>query len=1002
MTIVVSMSIMIGWLLQIKDLVQIWSGTAPVPYNTAFAFFLLGSFLLVEGKIPKNISSTILFLAAILPLLTIAEIFFNLELSIDQFFVKHFVVTDTIHPGRMSIFSALTFVIVFVNFSINRHFAESIPCRLFSVVTSFGIILTSALALMGYFLNIRNLYAFGSYTPMAFETATMFILISVILIEELWSSIQKSNLQISSFLIGILLIMCSLSGYYISAKVEEDIIKAKIDGEVQLRIDVLTQKVNELGLSLVRMAKRSERVVQKLDMQTYEELWRKDALNYAEHFKGIAGIGFDDSSSKIIWIEPNGENLGAVGFQLSSDITRKDALDQSRNSLDFALTRSVDLKQNGRGFLVVSSMHYSNKDLLGYIHSAVRYQDFFSTLFNRNDYNISVEVDGESVFRKFEETNSVSNFWESEGKLSFNNIDWLIKIKPTPATLEKLTSKISLISLFVSVFISLLIAYLHLVTKRAIGAKSELRKLADWNDSIVNGSTLSIISTNEAGIVKSFNPAAERLTGYAASEVIDIHSPGLWHDQDEVIARASQLTQELKIQIQPGFSVFTAKSVGGEVDTNLWTFVTKSGERRSVLLSIHAIRGLDNKPTGFVGVIEDVTEKLAAEKILLRAIGDAKAASIAKSQFLANMSHEIRTPINGVLGMAGLLLDTDLSETQETYASAIEYSAESLLKIVNDILDISKFEAGKVKIEEINFDLEDVVAGVKLTLGFQAREKGLLLVSAIQANVPKWVRGDPSRLRQVLINLVGNALKFTEKGRITIALALVDEDSSKVTLKFEVLDTGIGIPENARSKLFQAFSQGEDSTNRKYGGTGLGLSISANIVKAMNGAIGVETEVGKGSNFWFQIEFKNGLAESKSRKTLEATANRKLRILLADDNVINQKVAKISLEKAGHFVDVATNGIEVISALKQLSFDLILMDCHMPEMDGYEATRLIRASLGMPYKDIPIIAMTANAMPEDRENCMASGMNDYLTKPFKIKELIELLNQMTFDADQVS
>ncbi|MBC7386571.1 MAG: response regulator [Cryobacterium sp.] len=392
---------------------------------------------------------------------------------------------------------------------------------------------------------------------------------------------------------------------------------------------------------------------------------------------------------------------------------------------------------------------------------------------------------------------------------------------------------------------------------------------------------------------------------------------------------------------------------------------------------------------GIAGVSTDVTslKRSEAEKADLRIQNEtARETSRLKSEFIANMSHEIRTPINGVIGTSDLLLESRLDPEQLKYAKAVRTSAEGLLTIINDILDFSKIEAGKLDVESVVFSPSQILSDVEQTLGFSIRQKKLAIKEKNSSSVPHSIFGDPGRIRQVLINLVGNALKFTAEGEIEISVT-----TEKDHLCYSVRDTGIGMTRDEISRLFEPFAQADQSVTKRFGGTGLGLSISRRLVELMGGKIGVSSEFGKGATFWFTLPCVEASPTPEKRhllsvENLEPPSSVAKRILLVEDNVVNQVITVKMLQKLGHIVEVATNGLEALTALARAEFDLVIMDCQMPEMDGYTATREIRKREARGiyrWSHVPIVALTANAMKEDEAKCLLSGMDAYLTKPIQ-------------------
>jgi len=641
-------------------------------------------------------------------------------------------------------------------------------------------------------------------------------------------------------------------------------------------------------------------------------------------------------------------------------------------------------------------------------------------------------------------------------------------------------------------------------------APSELARSAAFLEAMLNSAATAIISTDLDGIITSFNASATRMLGYEAEELIGRATPAVFHEAEEVRARADELRDELGREIEPGFEVFVANVRLDETETREWTYVHKNGKRFAVLLTVSSLldsRGIpfgylgiarelasENSPSGsalaysrtpaerswqissrvgwliaFLGAVslsllpwageaalallpvltllcllglfvlythhqivsrleqrmhlmaEEITtcrvikEELHQSQARLRAARNAaEAASRAKSEFLATMSHEIRTPMNGVIGAIGLLLEGYLNQRQRDLATIARSSGDALLDIINDILDYSKIEAGAMQVERAPFDLLTSIEEVLELFAPRVVEKNLELRLKVAPEVPQAYLGDVVKIRQVLANLVGNAVKFTEEGSIELRVELeparsaADAAPQQPCLRFVVEDTGIGISRDIKPRLFGLFEQADASTTRCFGGTGLGLAISKRLVELMGGVVGVESEPGVGSKFWFTLTVELDPSPPQMAGTRAmATARRRqfsARVLVVDDNAINQRVAQLMIESLGPSVDLAHNGQECLHLIQQNSYDLVFMDCEMPLIDGFEATRRIRAFEDQRARGaedtapgeasrLPIVALTAKALADDREKCREAGMDDYLAKPAPIGALANVLER---------
>ncbi len=415
--------------------------------------------------------------------------------------------------------------------------------------------------------------------------------------------------------------------------------------------------------------------------------------------------------------------------------------------------------------------------------------------------------------------------------------------------------------------------------------------------------------------------------------------------------------------------------------------------------NIAPIRNLENEIIGIIGISLNITERKHNEQELLHAKELAEAGTQAKNEFIASVSHEFRTPMNGILGLSEILRNTNLTHEQLDLLKGITTSADNLLVLLNDVLDFSAIEAGKMEIDYQAFDLNKLLDDINLVIGIRAKEKDLEFNIIKEENLPNILVGDAQRLRQIIINLANNAVKFTEEGKVNVNITKQKTEDNKLTIRFEVADTGIGIPHAAMQSLFQVFSRVKQDKSKLIAGTGLGLSICKKLTDMMQGDIGVESVQGKGSMFWFTLPFEVGVQKAivDEIKPIEIVkSDGKKHILLVDDNHINQRISKFHLEKMGLKVDQAYNGQEALSKYCQNNYDLIVLDIQMPIMDGYEVAKAIRDVEKNTARHIPIIALTANAMKGDKEKYLNAGMDDYISKPFTLDTFSKVINAQLF------
>lgn len=763
----------------------------------------------------------------------------------------------------------------------------------------------------------------------------------------------------------IILFIINLATWYFASQIEEDNIRKLSRSHFLTVQKVLKDNLRENSLALQRMAKRWS-----TDRGSQEKTWRSDALSYSNDLLGVVGTGFADRESRIKWIEPADLNRSAIGFKLDSEQVRKKAIENSLSSRGPVVTGLIQLRQDGLGYLIICPVYVDN-DLDGFVYLVARYSDYFAEMISSDEFKISVREQDINIYSDSEEVSrSQMQKLGYKGNVQINEeVNWVVTSIPTEKLLSSNQGSRVYLFLFISLSFSLLI---YLILNKHFQLKKSSQEL------IAQESWLRLVADSQPHLMWTCIPDGPcdflsrqwvDFTGVPESEQLGFGWLAQIHpdDKDHVLSEwkknvVTEKTFDMKFRIR-----------------------RHDGEFRWFHTKAIPIKSKDEKIIRWLGSNTDVHDLMTAKE-------QAEAASKAKALFLASMSHEIRTPLNGVIGMVSLLKTTALTVEQADFVKHIDQSGTLLMSLINDILDLSKIEAGQMQLEEVDFNLEQAIDHVISSFQFSAKNKGIFLKSHFHRPVPHWVRGDVARLKQVMVNLIGNAIKFTSEGGVTLRTQVLSESPTNLKVEISIEDSGIGISKESLSKLFSNFTQANESINRKFGGTGLGLAISKLIVDKMKGEVEVQSTEGKGSTFSVRIDFPIGkevIIEAESQLNPETLLTGK--VLIAEDNTVNQKVAQSMLKKMGVDSLIANNGIEAIDLLEKFQFDIILMDCQMPEMDGFEATGKIRQS-SRHYKNIPIIAMTANAMSGDKERCFEAGMNDYVSKPVTIPQLKYVLS----------
>lgn len=738
-------------------------------------------------------------------------------------------------------------------------------------------------------------------------------------------------------------------------------------------LHILKQSLNDRLLALDRMANRH-----RSNTIAEQGRWQKDARNYYENFSGFKEIVWVDTSFVAQWTYPQNNANVTNSLDYTRFKSRSDLLSYTKQTKEGAIfSTSIDFKPRE---LTLASLHPTfferSQDISGYIIAIYDTSLVFQPL-NRDNFSLNLAMQGQSIHSH--NGSYKTDHWISS-QFNLRNVTLEVKLSSTThfATSRIYSEKIviliillTLLSFLVAIYSAHLFLSKHRVTElyqKSKDAKETLDEIAIY------------AKTDNKGLITEVNQKFCEISGYTKEELIgrdhriinSKHHPKSFFVELWSTIKAGNIWRgQIKNKAKDGRFYW--------VDTSIIPRYTKTG----VLGSYTVIR-------------TDITKEKEAEQDLLKAKDVAEKALAVKSQFLANMSHEIRTPMNGVTGLTKLLLDMTDDPAIIDKLKTIQSCSDSLITIINDILDYSKIEAGKLDIEHTPFNIKRCVEDIYKLLTPRAEHKGLSLKLECGSDIT-WIYGDPVRIRQILTNLVANAIKFTQAGEVRIKFSSTKgEQNGSHKIRFDIIDAGIGIPRDVMPKLFSAFTQADVSTTRKFGGTGLGLSICKGLVESMKGKIWATSIEGKGSTFSFEISFMEAPPQQEQEHKLSKTDQNfaqtyPLRILVAEDNSVNQVVIRGFLKRLGYEVNLVDNGKKAVQKAVEGQYDLVLMDCHMPEMDGFEATKAIKSK----KPDYPkIIALTAGSMKEDRERCRLAGMDGFLSKPVSFSGLGKALSSL--------
>jgi two-component system sensor histidine kinase/response regulator len=1012
--------VLAGWLTDRIEWVRLGSQVSVMAFNTTLLAEMVGLALIALAFKRRCFSRFVGAAVAAFALATLLQYPLRADFGIDEFFFAN-PQTDAVLAGsRMAANAATCFVLlglVLVFFGCNRGYAW--PLFVAAVLSS-AVSAISIIALIGHVAELPAAYGWSGTYGMAVSTAVALALSSGWLTFLAVSRNPARRTAITNWLplvVGNVAIVSTFTLWHALEYRETQLVVQAARTQLGSFRDELIDELTSHQQALQRMGARW-----RSGNGTSETVWRDDATHFLHGMSGFRAIAWVDEQKHVQWLEPVEDGNDSLQAAL-------DAYRPLRESLNLAEQRDITtaappvddprIKTYGGHWLCVPVSKRGVND--GWLIADLDMDGLINKVLGRlrmSGQIVTIREDGVVVYHTSSGLDRGDTSLMRTADIPFANVMLTFTGFPTRAWVAKRQEWLPQAVLGGGLTVSILLAVaLQLASwsresrRQAMAVsrqlqdeiqerkhiEQELRESLTLQQAILDNAGHSIISTSPEGVIEVFNRGAERMLGYTTDEMVGIRMPVVIHDAGEVAARAKELSEELGRTIDAGFDVFVAKPALEGIEQREWTYVRKDGSQLPVQLCVSSFRDSDGRITGYVGIASDITERKRFEEELRQAKLAAEDANRAKSEFLANMSHEIRTPMNGILGMVELVLGTPLTPDQKDYLNTIKDSADSLLSVINDILDFSKVEAGKMELDCVEFGLQERLGASMNALALRARQKELELICDIDSDVPEQLVGDPLRLRQVLVNLIGNAIKFTESGEIVVR---VEREKTPVevetvgdevaVLHFAVSDTGIGIPREKQQTIFNAFEQADGTTTRHYGGTGLGLTISSSIVALMGGQIWVESLPCKGSTFHFTASF--GVVREHPLAPVDISRFKGLAVLAVDDNATCRQVLYDMLVNWQFKPMLARDAPQALAMAKKAAsqgnaIPLVLTDYRMPEIDGICLAEFIARDADLA--GTKVVMFSSAAEPDMMARCQKAGVAAYVKKPVMPSQLLQ-------------